>query len=237
MSTTFETRLRRVTSGSPKNVQTKRAKADIELLLRHGANSINALIGIAQDSSLKTDLRSASCWVLGQLRSPRGMPVLLDMVESAGPRIGWEAAKSLVLLMSSSKRGARRLNQVLYQGHGAHNRAAGAYVLGLTGNRSSIPLLIEVLHGPDAPLVRSRAAEALGNLGDVSTSEALISSLGDASPMVRLSAAYALGEVADETAIPFLKSLASAKSLRSSKTNPIKVEARRSIKRIRSRVI
>ena len=233
--TNFETVLRGTISKSATKAQQREATADIELLLREGVSSVRSLIDSVQNSKLKPDLRSAGCWALGRLKDPHGVPVLLSLLERAGPQLSWEAAKSLVPLLSDRKKGTRKLKQALSHGHGSHNRAAAAYVLGLTGNQSSIGLLVEVLGSSDTSEVRSHAAEALGNMGDSSTSNALIFALGDLSPKVRLAAAYALGEAGDERAIGPLKRLASAKLTQLSKYASVRTEAKKAIKRIQQR--
>jgi HEAT repeat protein len=233
--TNFETVLRGTISNSATKAQQREATADVELLLRRGVPSIRALIDFAQNSRLKSDVRSAACWALGQLKDPHAVPVLISLLERAGPQLGWEAAKSLVALLSDKRKGSRKLKQALSQGRGPHNRAAAAYVLGLTGDRSSIRRLVEVLRGSDTPEVRSHAAEALGNIGDSSTANALIFALDDLSPKVRLAAAYALGEAGDERAIEPLKRLASAKLTQLSKYASVRTEAKKAIKRIQQR--
>ena len=232
--TNFEKGLRQIISDSATRALRRNVKADVELLLQE-VHSIRALIDLAQNSRAKANLRSAACWALGQLQSPRGVPVLLSMVERARSEIGWEAAKSLVILLRNGSKATRKLKQALLHGRSPHNRAAAAYVFGLTGNTSSIPLLVKVLEGSDTPEVRSHVAEALGNIGDANTSGSLIPALSDPSPQVRFSAAYALGELGNERAIAPLKRLASAKSTPSSKSGSVKAQARRSIRRIRRR--
>jgi hypothetical protein len=234
MTTNFEKRLRQIIPDSATKVLQRNAKADVELLLQE-VHSMRALIDLAQNSRAKANLGSAACWALGQLQSPQGVPVLLSIVERARSEISWEAAKSLVVLLRKGSKGTRKIKQALLRGRSPHNRAAAAYVLGLTGNKSTIPLLVKILESSDTPDVRSHVAEALGNIGDVDSSDSLIPALSDPSPEVRFSAAYALGELGDERAIAPLKRLASAESTPSSNSDSVKAQASKSIRRIRRR--
>jgi HEAT repeat protein len=235
MTRDFETKLRGVILDSATKRQQREAKANVELLLSKGVHSIRDLIELAQNSRLKAGLRSVACWALGQLQNPDAVPALLNVVERASPQICWEAAKSLVVLLRNGHKGTRKLKQALHQGRGPHNRAGAAYVLGLTGNRASIPLLVEVLQSADTPDVRSHAAEALGNIGELSTTDSLVSALRDRSPRVRLAAAYALGEAANERAIAPLKRLALAKPTSVSQSALVRAEAKKAISRIQHR--
>src|SRR6185503_5949645 len=100
MKTNLQTSLRRTIPGSATRALQRTAIADVDLLLRKGAHSISSLIDFAQDSRQQTDVRSAACWALGQLRSQKAVPALLDLVERGHPEISWEAAKSLVVIVS-----------------------------------------------------------------------------------------------------------------------------------------
>ena len=64
-----------------------------------------------------------------------------------------------------------------------------------------ISQLIQQLKDPN-PQVRGNAAEALGNLGDVSAVPALLEALKDEDSSVRASAAWALSILEDESAVP-----------------------------------
>ncbi|MDY7012952.1 MAG: HEAT repeat domain-containing protein [Cyanobacteriota bacterium] len=54
------------------------------------------------------------------------------------------------------------------------------------------------------PVVRAKAAEALGKLGDVTAIPTLLAQLTDETPLVRSSVARSLGEFGSETILPAL---------------------------------
>jgi len=69
---------------------------------------------------------------------------------------------------------------------------------------ASTPALAEMLHDGSDPMVRSRAAAALGRLGDEAAITALTGALGDASPEVRTEALRALVSASGSRATPTL---------------------------------
>jgi HEAT repeat protein len=79
-----------------------------------------------------------------------------------------------------------------------------ALVLGRTGDREALPLLVQSLDDAD-DRTRIYALWSLGLLGDARAREPLGKALSDEDPGIRKTAAYALGELRDPTAIPLLK--------------------------------
>ena len=76
-------------------------------------------------------------------------------------------------------------------------------LLGLTRSGRAIALLQQVLNDEDSN-VCSRAAEALGNIGNEVAVPALVQALNHADSSVRRSAAKALGNIGNEAAVPAL---------------------------------
>jgi HEAT repeat protein len=78
-----------------------------------------------------------------------------------------------------------------------------ALVLGRTGDREALPLLVEALNGED-DRTRIYALWALGILGDPQAREPLTAALADQDPGIRKTAAFALGELDDRSVVPSL---------------------------------
>jgi HEAT repeat protein len=81
-----------------------------------------------------------------------------------------------------------------------------ALVLGRTGDREALPLLVEALNDEDER-TRIYALWALGILGDPRAKEPLAAALGDQDPGIRKIAAFALGELNDPSVVPSLRPL------------------------------
>jgi len=79
-----------------------------------------------------------------------------------------------------------------------------AVVMGYTGDREALPLLIETVRTSPDSQSRIYALWALGGIGDPAALGVLEESLGDADPGLRKTAAFALGEMGDEAAVPAL---------------------------------
>lgn len=81
-----------------------------------------------------------------------------------------------------------------------------ALVLGRTGDREALPLLVDAL-GDEDDRTRIYALWALGILGDPRAKEPLLAALSDQDPGIRKTAAFALGELGDRSAVPGLEPL------------------------------
>ena len=81
-----------------------------------------------------------------------------------------------------------------------------ALVLGRTGDREALPLLVQALEDED-DRTRIYALWALGILGDPRAREPLTRALSDPDPGLRKTAAFALGELNDPAVIPGLRPL------------------------------
>lgn len=86
-------------------------------------------------------------------------------------------------------------------------RAFAVELVGLLGDASDAPLLVERLRDSSAE-TRAKAARALGRLGAQEGARALRGALSDRIPFVRASAAHALGEIGDLSAVPELLRIA-----------------------------
>jgi len=89
----FESRLKRIIADSKTPAEKRRARADVELLMAKRAGTLQALCDVAQSAGLRRDLRSAACWVLGQLQDHRAVPTLLTLLRFGDERVAWESAK------------------------------------------------------------------------------------------------------------------------------------------------
>jgi hypothetical protein len=85
-------------------------------------------------------------------------------------------------------------------------RAATARTLGLSYDRSLLPLLLMHLRDPDL-LVGDQVAQAIGRLGDAATVPLLMPTLSDTNEAIRARTAMALGLLHAEEAIPELSAM------------------------------
>ncbi len=79
-----------------------------------------------------------------------------------------------------------------------------ALILGYTGDREALGLLVEAADGDD-PEMRIYALWALGKIGDPGARQPLVAALADADPGLRKTAAFALGELGDRSLAPELR--------------------------------
>ncbi|MBN1909081.1 MAG: HEAT repeat domain-containing protein [Pirellulales bacterium] len=81
-----------------------------------------------------------------------------------------------------------------------------AEALGEMGPKAAtaIPALMKVLRSDEDSLVRARAAEALGNIGDARSVPALLAAIKDEDSFVRAQVVEALGTLGDEKVVPSL---------------------------------
>jgi HEAT repeat protein len=119
--------------------------------------------------------RSAAAWALGRLRSPEGVPGLLQALEKEPARYASELGH-----YPESESDPR-----------IETRSHVAEALGRIGGEAATAALAGLLK--DAfPGVRIKAAEALGGAGDAAAVEALLSVLGDRDHLLRLTVVDAL---------------------------------------------
>lgn len=82
-------------------------------------------------------------------------------------------------------------------GYRVWSRVAAVYAIGLSGSKRSAPYLIKLLEArKEPPLLRSHAAEALGNLGSTRAVDALATALAvENSRSLKRSCVYALSQI------------------------------------------
>jgi HEAT repeat protein len=148
----------------------------------------------------RTWRRAVAAYALGDMSSPSAVPALLDALKDGERDVRAAAARSLGRLGAVEAVGA------LVEALAARRvpPAVAGYALVQIG-RDAVPALDPLLAHED-PLVRARACELLGVVGDASAAESLIAPLRDSSAEVRARAARALGRVGAEEAAAELRS-------------------------------
>jgi hypothetical protein len=173
--------------------------------------------------------RAAAATTLGDMASPTAIPALVTALDDPAREVRAAATRSLAVLQASvavepivealaSGRVQRavggwalmqigtpaltRLRGLLHHTD-ANVRATAAELVGLVGDASDSPELIQLLHDPSAE-VRAKSAHALGRLGAGQAAAVLRGALGDRIFFVRAAAARALGQLGDRPSIPAL---------------------------------
>jgi serine/threonine-protein kinase len=130
---------------------------------------------------------------------PRALAALVEALRDASLKVKAEAIQAIVKL---GERAAgpviRLLNDALDEGDNLTARFA-AKALGLIGDRSISPVLVELLTGDDK-FVACEAALALGRLDEPKAVPDLIALLEDRNGNIRFAAAEALGQICDPRA-------------------------------------
>lgn len=128
---------------------------------------------------------------------------------------GWkprrvQAAYELSKILVSDPRalekeeGARaQVRRLFQEADDAEMRRYLALVLGRTGDREALPLLVDAVDDED-DRTRIYALWALGILGDPQAREPLVRALSDQDAGIRKTAAFALGELGDRSVVPSL---------------------------------
>ena len=173
--------------------------------------------------------RAAAAATLGDMGSPEAVPALLDALGDSERDVRAAATRSLALLGAAvaveaiveelannrvqravggwalMKIGTPALTRLrgLLRHEDANVRAVAAELIGLIGEASDSPELIELLRDPSAE-VRAKSAHALGRLGAGEAAAMLRGALGDRIFFVRAAAARALGQIGDRPSVPAL---------------------------------
>jgi hypothetical protein len=173
--------------------------------------------------------RAAAAATLGDMASPDAIPALMDALGDPERDVRAAATRSLAVLGASvaveaiveelandrvqravggwalMQIGAPALTRLrgLLRHEGANVRSVAAELIGLIGDASDSPELIELLRDPSAE-VRAKSAHALGRLGAGQAAAMLRGALGDRIFFVRAAAARALGQLGDRPSVPAL---------------------------------
>jgi HEAT repeat protein len=144
-------------------------------------------------------LRLACARALAELGAVGELPAILAALEE----VGADSGDVLEVMLAFGPSGVPFMTELLVAGSPAERRLA-AVALGHIASRHARPVLSRTLDDPDDELVAD-AARALGQLGDIRATAALIALLCDRRPwFVRVAAAAALGALEDPGAVPAL---------------------------------
>lgn len=163
------------------------------------SNAVRA-VGEVQDLKLLPDLyllieddrlevRESTSRVLQWMGDETSIPALLKALTDPEPIVRSNAAEALARI--GGPEAVTVLRQILQTEIDPSVRAITASALGQMPDSAVVPILIMALHD-SAPMVRIRAAIALGETGKLSGRLALEKVLGDPNPQVRASAQAAL---------------------------------------------
>jgi HEAT repeat protein len=144
-------------------------------------------------------LRLACARALAELGAVDELPEIVAELQE----VGADSGDVVEVMVAFGPRGVLFLTELLVAGSPTERRMA-AVALGHIASRHARPELSRTLDDPDDELV-ANAARALGQLGDIRATAALIALLRDSRPwFVRVAAAAALGALEDPAAAPAL---------------------------------
>ena len=138
--------------------------------------------------------------LLGQTRSEKALPILVDSLGDEDSAVRRAAAQAL------GKIGSEMAVEHLLEALGDEDwlvRWIAAYALGEIGSEKAVEHLLVALRDEDAK-VRWRAADALGRTASEIATEHLLEALRDEDSSIRWKAAEALGKIGSEIAIEHL---------------------------------
>ena len=135
---------------------------------------------------------------------PRALSALVEALRDASLKVKAEAVQAIVSLGDQATGPViRLLNDAMDEGDNLTARFA-AKALGMIGDRTISPMLVEMLRGDDK-FVACESALALGRLGETKAVPDLIALLEDQNGNIRFAAAEALGEICDTAAYDALQ--------------------------------
>ncbi len=135
---------------------------------------------------------------------PRALSALVEALRDASLKVKAEAVQAIVSLGDQATGPViRLLNDAMDEGDNLTARFA-AKALGMIGDRTISPMLVEMLRGDDK-FVACESALALGRLGETKAVPDLIALLEETNGNVRFAAAEALGEICDPAAYDALQ--------------------------------
>lgn len=135
---------------------------------------------------------------------PRALSALVEALRDASLKVKAEAVQAIVSLGDQATGPViRLLNDATDEGDNLTARFA-AKALGMIGDRTISPMLVEMLRGDDK-FVACESALALGRLGESMAVPDLVALLEESNGNLRFAAAEALGELCDTTAYDALQ--------------------------------
>lgn len=145
------------------------------------------------------EVRLAAAGALRRVQDPVVVPYLLHALENPDRVTPARAADVLIAM------GQEVVDAVLEAAEKASGNTKGLMIaiLGEIGDKRAVPFLVQQLNDT-SPIVRERAAEALGHMRCEEAGPPLIDALRDTAPQVRARAAQALGEMGCWDALPAL---------------------------------
>ena len=167
-------------------------KEAVEALQSIGDNAaVGTLIDALNDSN--TEVCKAAVSALGDFENPRAVKPLLNLLENADTEIRMEIVQALGEI---GDMGAAQGLRPLLQDENHELRIAAIEAIGEIKDRGSesVDALIQALTDPDGA-VRKKAAQALGEIGDLKALDPLSLLLKDENEEVRRAAAEALGDL------------------------------------------
>lgn len=144
--------------------------------------------------------RARALRVLGELRVPASVPVVLQALEDRDADVRNVAARAL------GRMKLQATDEALVALLGRHDQSVSARIAAMCielGSRTA-PLLQKTL-AEGSPKARFWAARILGEIKEASATPSLGAALQDAEPDVRSAAARALGTIADAATAPLLE--------------------------------
>ena len=155
--------------------------------------AISALVGVLKKEQ-SDEVLSALADVLPVLDRTRTADELLNSL-GTDPKSDERVRKALALIQVTPEAVAERA-----KAGDTNERAHSLELLGRLGGRDSVLLIIETLKTEKSPLLRSKAADALGLLRDRRAVEPLVQASNASEPEVRAAAITALARVGDSAA-------------------------------------
>lgn len=175
----------------------ERAQAAELLGLLRSPTAVGPLLERLSDPD--EEVRLAAAGALRRIQDPIMVPYLLDALGNPDRITPARAADVLIAM------GPEVVDAVLEAAEKASGSSKGLMIaiLGEIGDKRALPFLVQQL-ADDSPMVRERAAEALGHMRCEEAGLPLIAALRDPAPQVRARAAQALGEMGCWDALPAL---------------------------------
>lgn len=164
-----------------------------------GLQTERSLLDYCRDSSKGAEQRAKACYVLGFLRPPGTVPVLIEVANDKSPRLASASISALSVI--GSRRATRPLMRIVRQATTEEIRNVAVSCLGRLGDKRAESLVCSLLADSMPDTTRAYAAQALSGLATREQSfKALVNALVDRSPIVRWTAAVSLGNLGDARA-------------------------------------